>query len=547
MSNLDEDIRQQEEIQLLRREIELFRHKQRLDEEEEELNAAKKELDKKKKALDKKKGEIVQAKEEQDRAISIESEGAKKSNQTEGNNGDTSGSSIPEPLCQTELWKFGAYICSSEDEDDDETSPFRMFFPMDAVVESNASWKHRIEDWLDTSVQRNPLELDLDGIGSPFAIPEGEGTAQASTCLSLNVYRSTFPFEEQRRSMFISSSHQPCDHTERSLRGRNSNVMTNISSCKALIVFFSISSAKSVHCLCPNVFAQGIEQGVNINWKFWHILKSSLRLESSKRFATKTICRHRSDIVSERFLSLCGMFTIESRNAIVLENWLDDLLVCALLSITRIKSDRYKSADLFFRRRTKLRREERHNSSKYPNCTRECLEKGRHIFWELLESSSHHGTEGMFEMTWFARRLNKRSHFVQTIVFFKKLTGDMASCSRLSPIKVWPSFKGMIVSAICIMLMPKCSSCDSQLSAFSHPLWGNRNDFAQRYAAIATCLHSWLRQPDNLLFFILRSNECPLRTSIPQYQVSKSPFRFRLSSEKAENPTARGKWSHKCV
>ena len=185
---------------MFRREIEFFEHKQRLDEEEEEINTAKKELDKKKKELDKKKGEIAQAKEAQDRAISIKFGELKKSNRTEQNDGDTSpGSSISEPLCQMELWKIGksgADIFSSEDEDDDETSPFRMFSPMDAIVESNASWKHRIEDWLDKSVRQNPLELDLDGIGSPCAIPEGEGTARGSTFLSLNVYRSTFPSEE---------------------------------------------------------------------------------------------------------------------------------------------------------------------------------------------------------------------------------------------------------------------------------------------------------------------------------------------------------------
>jgi hypothetical protein len=50
-----------------------------LDEEEEEINTAKKELNKKKKELDKKKGEITQAKEAQDRAISIESGELRKS------------------------------------------------------------------------------------------------------------------------------------------------------------------------------------------------------------------------------------------------------------------------------------------------------------------------------------------------------------------------------------------------------------------------------------------------------------------------------------
>jgi hypothetical protein len=52
------------------------------------------------------------------------------------------------------LWKIEknrADIFSNEDEDDDETSPFRMFFPMDAVGESNASWNNRIEDWLGTT------------------------------------------------------------------------------------------------------------------------------------------------------------------------------------------------------------------------------------------------------------------------------------------------------------------------------------------------------------------------------------------------------------
>ena len=235
LADLTEDNRQKEELKLLRREVEFLRRENQFLKDKQLLEHEQAQIEITKKEMAKKMEETAQEKKAQDRFIAtLFSEANHESDQPKQSDCETSPvSSIPQPLCHTQLWEImqnGDDIFS--DEDNDETSSFQRILSMHAVVESNASRNHRIQHWLYTSVRENPPDIDVVGIDSLSGIPQESEIGRDSTILSFDFHRLIPPFEEKQRSIFVPSSDQPCEQTEYFLRGRNRHVMTNTPALK---------------------------------------------------------------------------------------------------------------------------------------------------------------------------------------------------------------------------------------------------------------------------------------------------------------------------